>query len=414
MKSGKAYCGPGKMPPMTGLAYYFTPWPGVRQAIRSATGRQPRWSVHLSSIFPGLPSPFPKMPGANSIWPYLHRSFPMSAQLKPSEIVRRLSEHVVGQEDAKKTLAVAIYAHFRRMANIAPDSIELTKSNILLIGPTGTGKTLLCETLARILDVPFVTADATSLAQSQFVGDEIEAILHRLVDRADGNLERAQRGIVFVDEIDKLKAVSGQARATSGESVQHALLKIMEGAPVRLKDGRHIDTTNILFICGGAFVGLDHILTKTHTFGFISTTEGDDQKILESLNARVKPTDLLEFGLSPEFAGRLPIVTRLHDLSQDMLVRILTEPKNAIYKQFKAMLAADGVDLQIAPPVFEQIAELAIEYKAGARSLRGIFEEMMVDVMYAVPDHPEIRRVVIRSLFEPPEIGRLAGGAAKN
>ncbi|MFZ2267729.1 MAG: ATP-dependent Clp protease ATP-binding subunit ClpX [Azonexus sp.] len=327
----------------------------------------------------------------------------MSALLKPSEIVRQLSEHVVGQEEAKKTLAVAIYAHFRRMANAAADSVELSKSNILLIGPTGTGKTLLCETLSRILDVPFVTADATSLAQTQFVGDEIEAILHRLVDRADGNLERAQRGIVFVDEIDKLKAVSGQARATSGESVQHALLKIMEGAPVRLKDGRHIDTTHILFICGGAFVGLDSIMTKTHTFGFISTSGEDDNNILERLNARIKPTDLLEFGLIPEFAGRLPIVTRLGDLSQEMLVRIMTEPKNAIYKQFATMLQADGVELQIAPDVFRQIAELAIEYKAGARSLRGIFEEMMGDVLYAVPDHPEIRKVIINSLFEPPE-----------
>lgn len=326
----------------------------------------------------------------------------MPSLLKPSDIVRQLSEHVIGQEEAKRTLAVAIYAHFRRMANATVDSVELTKSNILLIGPTGTGKTLLCETLARILDVPFVTADATSLAQTQFVGDEIEAILHRLLDRADGDLSRAQRGIVFVDEVDKLKAVSGQARATSGESVQHALLKIMEGAPVRLKDGRHIDTTHILFICGGAFVGLDNILTKTHTFGFISTSGGDDQQILERLNARVKPTDLLEFGLIPEFAGRLPIVTRLYPLSQEMLVRIMTEPKNAVVKQFAAMLKGDGVELQIETDVFRQIAELAIEYKAGARSLRGIFEEMMTDVLYAVPDHPEIRKVVIKSLFEPP------------
>jgi ATP-dependent Clp protease ATP-binding subunit ClpX len=337
----------------------------------------------------------------------------MPTQLKPSEIVRQLNEHVIGQEDAKRTLAVAVYAHFRRMtANAALDAVELTKSNILLIGPTGTGKTLLCETLARILDLPFVTADATSLAQTQFVGDEIEAILHRLVDRANGDLARAQRGIVFVDEVDKLKAIGGQSRATSGESVQHALLKIMEGAPVKLKDGRLIDTTHVLFICGGAFVGLDHILTKTHTFGFISTTAGDDQKILERLNARVKPTDLLEFGLIPEFAGRLPIVTRLHELSEEMLVRILTEPKNAIYRQFRAMLASDGVELQVEPRVFHQMAELAIEYKAGARSLRGIFEEMMTDVMYAVPDHPEIRRVVIRSLFEPAEIASAAETAA--
>ncbi len=178
----------------------------------------------------------------------------------------------------------------------------------------------------------------------------------------------------------------------------------MEGAPVRLRDGRHFDTTHILFICGGAFVGLDTILTRTHTFGFISTGGGDDQKILDRLNARVKPTDLLEFGLIPEFAGRLPVVTRLHELTQDMLVRILTEPKNAIYRQFQAMLAVDGVTLQVAPEVFRQIAELAIEYKAGARSLRGIFEEMMTDVMYAVPDQPTIRRVTIRSLFEPPQL----------
>ncbi|WP_412478194.1 ATP-dependent Clp protease ATP-binding subunit ClpX [Azonexus sp. IMCC34839] len=332
----------------------------------------------------------------------------MPALLKPSEIVRRLNEHVIGQEEAKRTLAVAIYAHFRRMETTAVDTVELTKSNILLIGPTGTGKTLLCETLARILDVPFVTADATSLAQTQFVGDEIEAILHRLLDRANDDLARAQRGIVFVDEVDKLKAVGGQERATSGESVQHALLKIMEGAPVRLKDGRHIDTTHILFICGGAFVGLDKILTKTHTFGFISTGGGDDQRILERLNARVKPTDLLEFGLIPEFAGRLPIVTRLHALTEEMLVRILTEPKNAIFRQFQAMLAADGVDLRVAPTVFRQMAELAIEYKAGARSLRGIFEEMMTDVMYAVPDHPDIKQVQIDSLFEPPRLFKAA------
>ena len=324
--------------------------------------------------------------------------------LKPSQIVSRLADHVIGQDDAKKTLAVAVYAHFRRLAAPAAGSVELSKSNILLIGPTGTGKTLLCDTLAGILDLPFVTADATSLAQSRYVGDEIEAILHRLVDRAGGDLERARRGIVFIDEIDKLKASGGEARASSGESVQHALLKIMEGAPVKLRDGRHLDTTHILFICGGAFVGLDHILSQTQTFGFIATTAGDDQRILDRLNARIKPTDLLEFGLIPEFAGRLPIVTRLHELTPEMLVRIVTEPKNAIYRQFRAMLAADGVDLHVEPGVFRQMADLAIEYKAGARSLRGIFEEMMTDVMYAVPDDPAIRRVVIRSLFEPAEL----------
>ena len=326
----------------------------------------------------------------------------MSFDLKPSEIVRQLNEHVIGQEAAKRTLAVAIHTHFRRQQSVAVDHVELSKSNILLIGPTGSGKTLLCETLSRILELPFVTADATSLAQTQFVGDEIEAILQRLVDRADGDLQRAQRGIVFVDEVDKLKAAAGQAHTNSGESVQHALLKIMEGATVRLKSGQHIDTTHILFICGGAFVDLDNILTKTHSFGFISTQAGEDQKILERLNARVKPTDLLEYGLIPEFAGRLPIVTRLHPLTQDMLVRIMTEPRHAIARQFAALLKTDGVELQIAPAVYQQIADLAIEYKAGARSLRGIFEEMMTDILYAIPDNPAVRKVVIRSLFEPP------------
>lgn len=333
----------------------------------------------------------------------------MTSPLTPSNIVRQLNEHVIGQEDAKRTLAVAIYSHYRKMANVAVDAVEVTKSNILLIGPTGTGKTLLCETLARILDVPFVTADATSLAQTQFVSEEIEAILHRLLDRANGDLALAQRGIVFVDEVDKLKAQGNESRTTSGESVQHALLKIMEGAPVRLNSGQHIDTTNILFICGGAFVGLDKILTRTHTFGFISTSGDDDQEILKRLNARVKPTDLLEFGLIPEFAGRLPIVTRLSELSQEMLIRIMTEPRNAIYKQFTAMLQSDGVELDIEPGVFRQIAELAVEYKAGARSLRGIFEEMMIDVLYAIPDNPAIARVAIHSLFEAAQLTTAEG-----
>jgi endopeptidase Clp ATP-binding regulatory subunit ClpX len=223
----------------------------------------------------------------------------MSAPLKPSEIVRQLDLHVIGQVEAKRTLAVAIYTHFRKMAWSESGAVDITKSNILLIGPTGTGKTLLCETLAKILDVPFVTADATSLAQTEYVSEEIEAMLHRLLDRADGDMERAQRGIIFIDEIDKLRSISGQARAASGESVQHALLKIMEGAPVRLKSGQHIDTTHILFICGGAFVGLDKILEKTHTFGFISTSDDQNEKIIDRLNSRVKPTDLREFGLIP-------------------------------------------------------------------------------------------------------------------
>ncbi len=331
--------------------------------------------------------------------------------MTPSAIVKYLEQYVVGQDEAKKIVAVAVYTHYRKIAKALNDRLEMVKSNVLLVGSTGTGKTLMCETLARALKVPFVTADATSLAQTEFVSEEIDAILHRLLERAGGDVTRAQHGIVFIDEVDKLRGLSGQARGASGERVQHALLKIMEGAPVRLKDGQVIDTANILFICGGAFVGLRNIMAKTHTFGFIATTGADDQRILERLNARIKPTDLNEFGLIPEFAGRLPIIANFQDLTRDMLVRIMTEPRQAIYRQFREILASDGVALEVAPPVFEQIADLAIEYKAGARSLRGIFEEMMTPVLYAVPDNAAIKRVAIGSLFEPARFFDAQGGA---
>ncbi|MEW6164989.1 MAG: AAA family ATPase [Pseudomonadota bacterium] len=324
-------------------------------------------------------------------------------KLTPSQIVAFLDRHVVGQDDAKKQLAVAVYTHYKKLELAAPERRDIVKSNVLLIGPTGTGKTLLCETLALALDVPFVTGNATSLAQSEYVNDEIEAILQRLIEKADGDVARAQQGIVFIDEIDKLKkqdTAGGGARG--GEHVQHALLKIMEGAPVKLKDGRHLDTARILFICGGAFVGIDEILAQTHGYGFIATGEDDNQKVLDRLNARVKPTDLFQFGLIPEFTGRLPIVARLSPLSREMMVKIMTEPQNALYKQFQAILRQAGAELAIAPPVFEQIADLALEYRAGARSLRGIFEEMLTPVMYLVPDHPEVKQVVIESLFDNP------------
>jgi ATP-dependent Clp protease ATP-binding subunit ClpX len=323
--------------------------------------------------------------------------------MTPSQIVKFLDQHVIGQDEAKRQLAVAVYTHYKKIELAEPGKVEIVKSNVLLVGPTGTGKTLLCETLSRVLEVPFVTANATSLAQSEYVNEEIEAILQRLIDKAEGDIGRAQRGIVFIDEIDKLKAISsqsGQARGTSGEGVQHALLKIMEGVPVKIKDTRYIDTTQILFICGGAFVGLDDILSKTRSFGFISTSEEDNQKLLDRLNARVKPTDLFEYGLIQEFAGRLPIVASLKPLSREMMVRIMTEPKNSIYGQYCQILQNTGVELIIDPQVFEQIADLAMEYRVGARSLRGIFEEMLTPVIYLVPDHPEVRQVKIASLFE--------------
>lgn len=317
----------------------------------------------------------------------------------PSQIVAFLDRHVVGQDEAKKQLAVAVYTHYKKLELAVPAGLDIVKSNVLLIGPTGTGKTLLCETLAQALGVPFVTGNATSLAQSEYVNEEIEAILLRLIEKADGDVERAQRGIVFIDEIDKLKK---QDAARGGEHVQHALLKIMEGAPVKLRNGHHLDTARILFICGGAFVGIEDILAQTHSFGFIATGEDDNQKVLDRLNARVKPTDLFQFGLIPEFTGRLPIIARLKPLSREMMIRIMTEPQNALYRQFQAILRGVGAELKVEPQVFEQIADLALEYKAGARSLRGIFEEMLTPVMYLVPDHPEVKQIAIASLFDSP------------
>jgi ATP-dependent Clp protease ATP-binding subunit ClpX len=332
---------------------------------------------------------------------------PASAKkLTPSAIAHYLDQYVVGQDEAKKTLSVAVYSHYRKIGKERLAGGEYIKSNILLIGSTGTGKTLLCETLSRILRVPFVTANATSLAQSKYVNEEIEALMLRLLDKAEGDIAKAQRGIVFIDEIDKLKANAGEERGTSGERVQHALLKIMEGAAVRLGSLQTLDTTNILFICAGAFVGLEDITTINHAYGFISVdgSNNDSQKILDRLNSRVKPTDLFEFGLIPEFAGRLPIIANLQGLSKEQLVEIMIEPRNSIYNQFREILKDEGVELVIEQEVFRQIAEMAFEYKVGARSLRGIFEEMLTPVLYQVPDRPEVRKVVIKSLFEEPSL----------
>jgi len=269
----------------------------------------------------------------------------------------------------------------------------------------------MCETLSRLLDVPFVTAEATSIANTRFVNEEIEAMLTRLVEKAGDDVAKAEIGIVFIDEIDKLKSPGGQG--SSGESVQHSLLKIMEGAQVKLASGRYMDTTNILFICGGAFVGLSEIIaSQTHGYGFIATSKGDNQRILDRLNTRVKPTDLFTYGLIPEFTGRLPIIARFHDLDRPMLVRIMTEPRNSIYNQFRDIFQEEGVALAVEPRVFEQIAELALEYKTGARSLRGIFEELIAPVLYVIPDQRDIRAVRMRSMFSDPIFVR-AGDAAQ-
>ncbi len=329
----------------------------------------------------------------------------LSKEVTPSRIVKYLDQYVIGQEEAKKILAVAVYSHYRKIATVRDKGV-IAKSNVLLIGNSGTGKTLLCETFSGMLGVPFVTVNATSRAQTQYVNEEIEAILLRLIDKAGGDVAKAQLGIIFIDEIDKLKASKTEARVTSGESVQHALLKIMEGAPVKLKGDIFLDTTNILFICGGAFVGLENIMSKTHGYGFIATSDSDDQNILDRLNKRVKPTDLFEFGLIPEFTGRLPVVASFQNLSKEMLVRIMSVPKNSIYQQYTEIFRAEGVELSIGQRVFEQIAEIAIEYKTGARSLRGIFEELMTPILYVVPDNRDIFKVEVRTLFEEPLYSR--------
>ena len=331
----------------------------------------------------------------------------MSEQkVTPSAIVRYLDRYVIGQDEAKRTLAVAVYTHLRKIARARRDGGRIIKSNVLMIGPTGSGKTFMCETLSRALRVPFVTAEATSLAQARYVADEIEAIMQRLVDGAGGELVRAQHGIVFIDEIDKLKARAADAGGRSGESVQHALLKIMEGSMVRLRDDRYVDTTNVLFICGGAFVGLEKITAGGHTYGYISTTGSEDLAILARLNTRVKPSDLVEFGLIPEFTGRLPITIRFEALTKALLVRIMTEPQDCLYVQFRDLLAAEGVELVVAQEAFEQIADLAVQYQTGARSLRGLFEELITPVIYAVPDDPTIRRVEVTSIFNEPTVIR--------
>jgi ATP-dependent Clp protease ATP-binding subunit ClpX len=330
----------------------------------------------------------------------------LPSSLKPSVILKYVDQFVIGQDDAKKILSVAVYAHYRKINRPRHGDAGLVKSNVLLIGSSGTGKTLMCETLSQFLDVPFVTAEATSLANTRFVNEEIETMLARLVDKAGGDVAKAQTGIVFIDEIDKLKSAGAQSHGSSGESVQHSLLKIMEGAKVKLAGG-YMDTTDILFICGGAFVGLDDIIaSQTHGYGFIATSKGDNQRILDRLNTRVKPTDLFTYGLIPEFTGRLPIIARFHDLNRPMMVRIMTEPRNSIYNQFREIFRDEGVELVVEPRVFEQISEIAIEYKTGARSLRGIFEELITPILFEVTDHSDIERVTVGSLFTDPVYAR--------